>query len=151
MVKWKLKLNSFQRMRRLCVCWLRWRMSTRSLWRLQVSWAKISTPLLPLLLPSCLNLPVLISARGIRGKVATCENVRPGNLELAFSSVILPWRGSERNCCLGTLFSPQQRQDCTSLGVPRADCSLESTLNLTVCYSHHHISIGRAAGGGKCQ
>lgn len=42
MVKWKLKLNSLQRMHRLCVCWLRWRMSTQSLWRLQVSWAEIS-------------------------------------------------------------------------------------------------------------
>lgn len=45
MVKWKLKLNFLQRMHPLCVCWLRWRMSTQSLWRLQVRWTEIFFPL----------------------------------------------------------------------------------------------------------
>lgn len=60
--------------------------------------------LLSPLLPFCLYVPVLKSARGIRVKVAIQENLRPGNLELAFSSVILLWWGAKIDCCLGTLF-----------------------------------------------
>lgn len=148
MVKWKLKLNFLQRMHPLCVCWLCWRMSTQSLWRLQVRWTEIFfSPSPSLLLPFCLNPPVLRSARGIRVKVAMQKNWSPENLELAFSPVILLMGNWERLLLVGSVFPSAAvglQGGNTLLGVLRTDCSLWSTLSLAVRYDHHHISIGRA-------
>lgn len=111
MAKWKLKLNSLQRMHHLCVCWLRWRMSTQSLWRLQVRWTEISPHPPPvasfLSQPACYEKCQRDKGKGCN--VRELEARKSWICILCDTSVMRNWD----RFLLGALFFPQQWQGCS--------------------------------------